>query len=241
MTHDGRQPEESGFLARWSREKAKTRDVSRTNREESTAVPVVKPDAGAVISDDESRERANDAPKRAATTPELPPIESLTKDSDFTGFLADGVSDDLRRQALRRLWNVDPLFGTQCNLDIFIDDYTKIIPIDIAKDTIYKVGLGFCEPEDFMTEEEKEAHRKAKALAAGENPQRAEAETQERDGAIHAGETANEPFDSPADTDSGDPAAGSIELHDSAGNDAVADRSEAPNSEPIPILRRTQT
>jgi Protein of unknown function (DUF3306) len=38
----------------------------------------------------------------------LPPIESLTETSDIRAFLAPGVSLELQRAALRRVWQSDP-------------------------------------------------------------------------------------------------------------------------------------
>src|SRR3546814_6644375 len=39
---------------------------------------------------------------------DLPPIESLDKDSDYTAFLRAGVAPELRKQALGKLWRSDP-------------------------------------------------------------------------------------------------------------------------------------
>jgi hypothetical protein len=40
------------------------------------------------------------------TDADMPPLESLTAESDFTQFLAEGVSDALRRAALRKLFHL---------------------------------------------------------------------------------------------------------------------------------------
>lgn len=69
----------SGFLARWSRRKAASRQAPET--------PEPTPDEAAV---------------------ELPPIESLGADSDYTAFLARGVSQAVQAQALRIAWASDP-------------------------------------------------------------------------------------------------------------------------------------
>jgi hypothetical protein len=84
------------FLSRWSRRKI---EVKRA--EESPAAP----DA-----------HATPAGEAAATPDELsaeelaalPPVESLTAESDIAGFLRKGVPQALRNAALRRAWALDP-------------------------------------------------------------------------------------------------------------------------------------
>ena len=58
----------------------------------------------------------------------LPPVESLSFDSDFTGFMAPGVDPAVRRAALRKLLH-DPRFNVMDGLDVYIDDYTQPSPI----------------------------------------------------------------------------------------------------------------
>jgi len=73
---------------------------------------------------------------------ELPPVESLTFDSDFTAFLQPGVDDELKRAALKQLFR-DPRFNIMDGLDTYIGDYTKADPIppDIVADLL-KRGFG---------------------------------------------------------------------------------------------------
>jgi hypothetical protein len=99
------------FLARWSRVKTESREVTS-----APAMPV--PDATA--------KSAAEAPM-----PELPPVEKLTLDSDFSGFFHPKVDEDLRRRALRKLFS-DPQFNVMDGLDVYIDDYSKTEPIPAA-------------------------------------------------------------------------------------------------------------
>jgi Protein of unknown function (DUF3306) len=83
-----------GFLSRWSRRK---RALGR-------AAPPSPPVAPAP---------AEAAPPPDAAGPafdpaSLPPIESLTTESDFAAFLREEVPAALRRAALRRAWTLDP-------------------------------------------------------------------------------------------------------------------------------------
>jgi hypothetical protein len=56
--------------------------------------------------------------------PELPPVDSLTFDSDFSAFLRANVDEKVRRAALKKLLH-DPRFNVMDGLDTYIDDYTK--------------------------------------------------------------------------------------------------------------------
>lgn len=95
--------EKEPFLARWSR-------VKREAQVEADA------QAGA------PRETAQEPP------PQLPPVEKLGFDSDYTGFFHPKVTDETRRAALKRLFS-DPHFNVMDGLDVYIDDYSKPSPL----------------------------------------------------------------------------------------------------------------
>ena len=63
-----------------------------------------------------------------AEKPALPPIDSLTFDSDFKAFMHSKVEESLKRAALKKLFS-DPRFNVMDGLDTYIDDYTKEDPI----------------------------------------------------------------------------------------------------------------
>ncbi len=94
-------PADEGFVARWSRRKQAARSDEKVLQEPSPNVAegVVAP-----------------TPPPALTDKDMPPIEGLTEESDFTGFLSPGVSEDLRRRALYKLFHL-PEFNTRCPLD----------------------------------------------------------------------------------------------------------------------------
>jgi hypothetical protein len=73
---------------------------------------------------------APDAPRAldAASPATLPPVDTLTFDSDFKPFLAKGVDPAVRQAALRKLLH-DPRFNVMDGLDVYIDDYTKPSPL----------------------------------------------------------------------------------------------------------------
>ena len=58
----------------------------------------------------------------------LPPVESLTIESDFAQFLAPKVEESVKRAALRKLFS-DPHFNVMDGLDTYIGDYTQADPM----------------------------------------------------------------------------------------------------------------
>jgi hypothetical protein len=92
------------FLDRWSRRKREAADEP---------APVVAEDAAKAPPppDGEAKEAA--ASKEPAAEPpfdpgRLPPIDSISANSDLRAFLKPGVPPDLSRAALRRAWSADP-------------------------------------------------------------------------------------------------------------------------------------
>jgi hypothetical protein len=57
------------------------------------------------------------------TDADMPDIDTLAEDSDFTGFMSPGVSDELRNLALRKLFHA-PVFNIRDGLDEYDEDYT---------------------------------------------------------------------------------------------------------------------
>ena len=103
-----------GFLSRWSRVKTDARTGVSEPVARGSAAPVAPAKADA------------DTP-----APELPPIDELNLESDFSGFFHPKVDENLRRSALRKLFS-DPHFNVMDGLDTYIDDYSKSEPIPAA-------------------------------------------------------------------------------------------------------------
>ena len=61
--------------------------------------------------------------KPVLTDADMPDIESLDENSDFSGFMSTGVSDELRNLALRKLFKA-PVFNIRDGLDEYDEDYT---------------------------------------------------------------------------------------------------------------------
>jgi Protein of unknown function (DUF3306) len=114
---------EKPFLKRWSQRKL------AASRGPAPASGIAAPTAANPPSVAEPAARAS-APAAVdpAAQPALPPVESLSFDSDFTAFLQPQVDESLKRQALRKLF-ADPRFNVMDGLDVYIDDYNKFVPM----------------------------------------------------------------------------------------------------------------
>ena len=107
---DMREPE--SFLSRWSRRK--TDDKVHSDDPQSSDV-----------ADGASTEGS---PEPAATDADMPPLESLGEDSDYSGFLSPEVSDKLRQTALRKLFH-GKAFNIVDGLDDYDDDFITALPL----------------------------------------------------------------------------------------------------------------
>jgi len=105
------------FLGRWSRRKTASRkgetDVDTLPAVAATDLPVE--DAAAPDEAD---------PRLELTDADMPPIEMLDKDSDFSVFMSPKVSEQLRTQALRKLFHL-PAFNITDGLNDYDEDYTQ--------------------------------------------------------------------------------------------------------------------
>ena len=163
------------FARRWSRlkqddrrrkEKAATEPKDRSRTKES-ALPV-----------------AGDA---SATPPDLPEIDSLDKDSDFSVFLRDGVPEELKRLALRKLWRTDPVFAVIDGLDDYDDDYrTAFVVAERLAKLAAKADKGKIAKEAETTARETEAEAgdrpaEARTEASAQAPQQGKQKTSSAD------------------------------------------------------------
>ena len=140
----------SRFLQRWSQRKRAAEAAPQTGPE-PPVVPVPLADAGAPPAP------ASEAQAQPPAL-ELPALEDLNLDSDFSGFLKEEVSEALRRQALKKLFS-DPHFNRMDGLDIYIDDYS--IPDPIPPDILKRIGHAREWLDEVASEAEAEADAEA--------------------------------------------------------------------------------
>ncbi|HMB78225.1 MAG TPA: DUF3306 domain-containing protein [Kiloniellaceae bacterium] len=163
------------FLGRWARRKrGAAKDAPETTRparrmawrlppdpDEAAETPTVadRDDATLPLRPDAPEEQSAAAfPEAPATEadntegdPEveaaLPPIESLDYDSDYRGFFAEGVSDALRRQALRQLWRSNPVLANVDGLNDYDGDFTDAAMVRSGLKSAFDALRGYADKE----------------------------------------------------------------------------------------------
>ena len=137
------------FVSRWSRLKHEARQAG-----DQAAVADADHALGAdsAVPNEQAR-----APKPQPTDADMPTLDSLTYDSDYSDFLSPGVSEQLRKLALRKLFHND-VFNIRDGLDEYDDDFTHF------------EKLGDIVTSDMRHQMEMEARRRAEQLLEDESP-----------------------------------------------------------------------
>ncbi len=165
-----------GFAARWSRRKQEVRVADEPAREadrdgdgDAAEVAALTPAAGDIAAP------AQQAPSPDPPPPDLPTIDSLTSESDFSQFMREGVPEELRRLALRKLWRLTPIIPD--GLDDYDEDYSMIGIVAQKVSTLFKPGEGMRDPEEETASAE--PTDAGDADAAAEEKETEEKETEE--------------------------------------------------------------
>ena len=117
---------EGGFFSRWSQRKqavklglAEEEKPQQKNQEpvQSKAAPLASPPQ-------------DGAEKKAEPVklPTLADVEQLTPQSDFSSFMTQGVTPEVRNAAMKKLFT-DPHYNVMDGLDIYIGDYNTPDPL----------------------------------------------------------------------------------------------------------------
>ncbi|MCH7880797.1 MAG: DUF3306 domain-containing protein, partial [Proteobacteria bacterium] len=99
------QVKDEGLLARWSRRKQQSTLESQQDdpgpelQTQELANQEINQINGA---EPGSADELEEVP--VLTDADMPPVDTLTEESDFSGFMSSGVSDELRNRALRKLF-----------------------------------------------------------------------------------------------------------------------------------------
>ncbi len=143
---------EEGFLNRWYRRKREAGAVG-----EAADSPLPQPAAAA--SDPPTPE-----PAASLTDDDLPPLDTLGDDSDYSGFLSPQVSESLRRKALRQLF-AGSQFHIRDGLDDYDEDYRSFEPLGglFTADMRHRMEMeakrvALSEPEQAEAEDPAEDH-----------------------------------------------------------------------------------
>lgn len=172
--------EHESALARWSRlKRARVETKTGTVGDDIASEPaadsrqrteIVPPKTGPQAEPDDAPAERDDL--------DLPDIADLNADSDFSAFLREGVSEEIRRKALRVLWRSDPVLANLDGLNDYDEDFRSASAMAEAVRTAYKAGKGFVggeeerpvleermDPEPGRAAEEKQAEPEQPAAA----------------------------------------------------------------------------
>jgi hypothetical protein len=119
------------FLSRWSRRKLKAEKTAPEPKAGAAAPAAAAP--------------TGTAPQTAAPLPSVDTLQGLA--SDYKDFLRPQVDENLRRAALKKLFQ-DPHFNVMDGLDTYIDDYSKPDPIPEAMLRTLEHAKGLLFPEE---------------------------------------------------------------------------------------------
>lgn len=195
------------FISRWSRRKHETKhpiDESAEVENEATELN---------LQDEESR-----APVKMLCDEDMPDIETLTDNSDYTDFLSPGVSEALRKLALRKLFHSE-VFNIRDGLDEYDGDYTHF------------EKLGSIVTSDMKHQLEMEARREAEREAEKALSQQEQIPDDE---VINVIDT---------DTDTGDDVEEDIDNYDSDNKEKIsaADLEDEEQSNQSPVINTTES
>ncbi|MCU7797129.1 MAG: DUF3306 domain-containing protein [Candidatus Thiodiazotropha sp. (ex Myrtea spinifera)] len=130
------------FLSRWSR------------RKQAAMHPIAE------CGEEESIEKSHEPPM--LTDADMPPVESLDENSDYSGFLSPKVTEVLRQQALQKLFR-STCFNVCDGLDDYAEDFTSFEKLG----NVMTADLRFRLQQEAKREAEK---AEAEALANEEDP-----------------------------------------------------------------------
>ena len=146
----------AGFLSRWSRRKAEVRQGVALDGAGNTSINQAKKPGKNLNSELQSTDAANsnkslppstslvgspdqegdqnthlDSATPQKPAPSMADVQSLTKDSDYSQFMAGEVAPEVKNAAMKKLF-ADPHFNVMDRMDVYIDDYGQPDPIPQA-------------------------------------------------------------------------------------------------------------
>ena len=152
--------EETGFLSRWARRKAQVHKGTMPGEPTAPTLPpvppAVEPQGATVVFEPPAPLAPPETPAAPSAKTDPPPtladVAELTRESDYTRFVVQGVQPEVKNAALKKLFT-DPHFNLMDGLDTYIDDYGKPDPLPegMLRKMVQSKMLGL-----FAEEEEKE-------------------------------------------------------------------------------------
>lgn len=164
MIKDPKNHSDEPFLSRWSRRKQE-QDKAGETQDEHAESSLERPPSGidqtndaAETSLDKSEVVGNGRETPVLTDEDMPPIESLDEKSDYSGFMSPGVSSQLRKLALRKLF-AGAGFNIRDGLDDYDEDFTNFEPLGDLVTSDMKHQAEMAEKRKREAEEKEAAER----------------------------------------------------------------------------------
>ena len=108
---------EEKFLDRWARRK-------QADQQGEAMVEPRSVSSATELAESHTETPVEQEEQQLLTDADMPSIDSLDGDSDFSVFMSPGVSEPLRTQALRKLFHL-PAFNVTDGLNDYDEDYTR--------------------------------------------------------------------------------------------------------------------
>jgi len=161
--------EKESFASRWSRRKQEVAHKADSSVEEIAVETEI-------IIDEETLAEQRLEKLNALTDEDMPDIETLDEESDFSGFMSTGVSETLRKMALQKLFQ-GKNYNIRDGLDEYDGDYTNFEKLDSSVITCDMKHLIEVEAEKIrLAKEEKEKLLQAEADVEADKVEIAEQE-----------------------------------------------------------------
>ena len=142
--------DDDNFLSRWSRRKVAVKQGVPVVPEPTPIAPTPPVRAELV----EAPRVADSSPSTSSARTEIPAptledVAQLTKESDFSRFVAPDVDPGVKNAAMKKLFASDPHFNVMDGLDTYIDDYNKFEPIpkSMLRQLVSARALGLIDDE----------------------------------------------------------------------------------------------
>ena len=145
---------DDNFLSRWSRRKVAVKEGVPVAPEAPVIAPTTPVRAELVEAQRETG--AGPSTSSGRTEGEAPPpsptlddVAELTKESDFSRFVAPDVDPGVKNAAMKKLFASDPHFNLMDGLDTYIDDYNKFEPLpkSMLRQLVSARALGLIDDE----------------------------------------------------------------------------------------------
>ena len=117
---------EGGFFSRWSQRKQAVKlGLAEEEKPQPKNLEPVSSKAAPLVT---TQQDAADNKPEPVKLPTLADVEQLTPQSDFSSFMSQGVTPEVRNAAMKKLFT-DPHYNVMDGLDIYIGDYNTPDPM----------------------------------------------------------------------------------------------------------------